>query len=225
MSAWPIAIPAIVPVFNHGSRVGAVVEALSELGARVIAIDDGSTDNSGRNAAQAGAEVIRLERNQGKAAALLAGFAAAGDAQSVVTVDADGQHLAHDALTLALAAAARPDALHLGVRSMAGAPWSSRLGLSLSNTAVRLCSHTWVADSQTGLRSYPLPAVKRLGVRAERYAWEVEVLIRAARAGIAIAEHPVDCLYTRDRISHFGAVRDSLRLCSTIARLALRVSP
>jgi glycosyltransferase involved in cell wall biosynthesis len=222
VTGWPDGICALIPVYNHAARVGAVVQSLIELGAPTLCIDDGSTDASGDVAAAAGARVVRLDGNRGKAAALRAGFAAAEGYRAVVTVDADGQHAAADALTLAQAAQAEPAALHLGVRAMPDAPWPSRWGRRLSNAGVWLCTGARVGDSQSGLRAYPLPAITALPVRAERFAFEVEVLVRAVRAGIPVHQVPVHAAYPADRISHFGAVRDSLRLCGTVCRLLVR---
>lgn len=218
--AWPQGIVAIVPVFNHGSSVGGVVAGLGALGASVIAIDDGSTDDSAAAARSAGAQVITLERNTGKGAALRAGLRAASGCPTVISVDADGQHAASDALRLACAAAAEPGALHIGVRDLGAAPWSSRIGRRLSNTGVRLCCRAAPGDSQSGLRAYPTAAILALDIRAGRFAWEVEVLVRAVRAGIPLRQLPVACAYPRDRVSHFASLRDSLRLCGVVARLA-----
>jgi glycosyltransferase involved in cell wall biosynthesis len=68
---------AIVPAHDEATRVAAVVEGLKEQGLPVLVVDDGSTDSTGLMAEGAGARVLRLEPNQGKGAALKAGFRAA----------------------------------------------------------------------------------------------------------------------------------------------------
>ena len=65
---------AIVPAHNEAGRVGEVVRALMAQGLPVLVVDDGSSDGSGPEAAAAGARVLRQEPNQGKGAALKAGF-------------------------------------------------------------------------------------------------------------------------------------------------------
>jgi len=65
---------AIVPAHDEAPRVAAVVRGLIEQGLPVLAVDDGSTDGTGEVAREAGARVLRLEPNQGKGAALKAGF-------------------------------------------------------------------------------------------------------------------------------------------------------
>jgi glycosyltransferase involved in cell wall biosynthesis len=203
---------ALVPVYNHQGQVGAVVRGLKALGATVIAVDDGSSDGSGEAAAEAGAEVHRLPENRGKGEALRAGLALAserGYAQAL-SCDADGQHPPEAALTLARAATDAA-ALHVGRREMAGAPRASRFGRWWSNLWVWICCGWWVGDSQSGLRVYPLPSTTKLPVRAGHYAWEVEVLVRAAWAGLPIRYASVPVIYPKDRVSHFHAFKDNLR--------------
>ena len=126
-----------------------------------------------------------------------------------------------DALRVALASHADPDAMHIGVRDMSAAPWLSRSGRWCSNTAVRLCCRQTSGDSQSGLRAYPLPKTLALEARSVRFAWEVEIVVRAFRAGMRVVDMPVSVFYPINRISHFEAVRDTVRLCGVMARLVV----
>ncbi|HBA91140.1 MAG TPA: hypothetical protein DCZ08_05065, partial [Anaerolineaceae bacterium] len=86
-------ILALIPAYNEGNRVAPVVRAaLAYL--PVLVVDDGSSDGTARYALDAGAEVLYQQPNQGKGAALRAGFATALERgyQAVLTLDADGQH-------------------------------------------------------------------------------------------------------------------------------------
>ena len=86
-------IVALIPGYQEGPRIGAVVEAA---GAHlpVIVVDDGSTDDTAEVAEAAGATVIRQVPNAGKGAALRTGFRQALERGSAaaITLDADGQH-------------------------------------------------------------------------------------------------------------------------------------
>ena len=84
---------AIVPAFNESATVGKVVSALVPH-IPVIVIDDGSQDDTGAQASQAGAIVIRSSTNSGYDGALSQGFKEADRRgfQQVVTLDADGEH-------------------------------------------------------------------------------------------------------------------------------------
>lgn len=83
-------VDAIIPAYNEGPRVASVVSACrqSELVSSVIVVDDGSRDDTAARALEAGASVLRLERNGGKAAAMHAG-AVRSDATGLLFLDAD----------------------------------------------------------------------------------------------------------------------------------------
>jgi uncharacterized protein (DUF2062 family) len=214
---------ALVPVYNHAATVGAVVSGLVALGAPVLAVDDGSSDGSGEAAQRAGAELLRLPANQGKGAALRAGMALARERgyRQCLTCDADGQHPA-TAVELLAEAAGDPAAIHVGVRDMAGAPPASRFGQWWSNLWTWIACGRWPGDSQSGLRVYPLPSICELPVAAGRYAFEVEVLVRAVWAGLELRPVAVPVLYPADRVSHFHKLKDNLRTAATFHRLVWR---
>ena len=75
MSALAAHVAAVVPCKDEAERIGATVAAVSSLPqvARVVVVDDGSTDGTADAARAAGADVVRHERNRGKAAALETG--------------------------------------------------------------------------------------------------------------------------------------------------------
>lgn len=214
---------AVVPVYDHGATVGRVVRELGALGAPVIAVDDGSSDDSGAAAAAAGAVLVRHEHNQGKGAALRTGFAAARERgfARALTCDADGQHPADACAALAAQPASDRDIV-VGVRDMAAAPGPSRFGRTFSNFWVRMCCGVAPGDSQSGLRIYPLEPVLALAIRAPRYHYEMEVLVRLVWAGGGIATVPVRVIYPPDRVSHFRLVRDNLRITAMFTRLMTR---
>lgn len=220
--SWPAGIPVLVPVFDHRRTVAAVVAGCRQLGApRILVVDDGSRDGSGP--AAGGDELITLPRNGGKGQALDLGLRRLAEAgwRQALSIDADLQHPPEQALRLAQAAAAQPEALWIGVREMPHAPLASRAGRWVTGGASWLACGTWPADNQCGLRVWPLPAMLGVGTRAGRYAYEPESLVRAVRAGIAVRELKVTVVYPADRVSHFAVIGDTLRTAAAMARLAL----
>ncbi|HQN26258.1 MAG: glycosyltransferase family 2 protein [Syntrophales bacterium] len=221
----------LIPAYNHAAQIAAVVARARSLGLPVCVIDDGSTDATAARLEEiVGVAVLRHETNRGKGAAILTGFdALAGRADWAVTLDADGQHDPNDipGMIRAIPAGSRP--IVVGRREgMIGAdvPWTSRFGRKFSNFWVRAAGGPVLSDTQSGLRIYPLPEAARLGVRARRFQFEVEILVRAHWRGIPVIEAPVGVSYTpgMKRVSHFRPFVDFCRNAETFGRLiALRI--
>jgi hypothetical protein len=90
-----VRVVVVIPAFNEGKRIAATVRAAATIPgvAAVVVADDGSTDRTAAIAADSGAHVVRLPKNKGKAAAMVAGAAAAGAAgyadAALLFLDAD----------------------------------------------------------------------------------------------------------------------------------------
>jgi glycosyltransferase involved in cell wall biosynthesis len=217
----------IVPAFEAAATVGRVIDELREvLALPVVVIDDGSTDDTAAAARRHGARVVSHGHNRGKGAALATGLhdAAAAGMRVAISVDADGQHPAPSALAV-LRGSGDPGALVLGVRDLVrdGAPRSNRFGNGVSNFFLSRFAGRPLADTQCGLRRYPVERTLALGCRAEGFAFEAEVVLRALAAGTPLVEVPVAVLYPRDgeRKTHFRNVRDPARIIATTVATVL----
>jgi glycosyltransferase involved in cell wall biosynthesis len=224
-SVSAVRVLAVVPAFQAERSVGAVVRdlraALGPEASPVIVVDDGSSDGTAAEAERASALVIRHAVNRGKGAALRTGFARALElgADAVVSVDADGQHPAEEAARVAFHTSER-EALVLGVRDLArdGAPRANRFSNAFSNRFLTWFGGRPLHDTQCGLRRYPLPETLALGAGADGYAYEAEVLLRAARLGAPIVEVPIRVYYPPEdqRVSHFHVVRDPAQIVARV---------
>lgn len=203
---------ALIPTYDNPATVAEVVRA-AQRHLPVIVVDDGS----GPEAAELlrslpGIHLRRHPRNRGKGAALRTGFAAAQALgyTHAISLDADGQHYPDDLPDLVQASRQDTGALILGVRDLAaaGAGWGSRFGRWLSNAWLRWAGGPRLPDTQTGFRVYPLDQVAALPLRGERYDLEVEVLARAAWAGLPLRSRPIRVRYfpRAERVSHMGAL-------------------
>jgi glycosyltransferase involved in cell wall biosynthesis len=216
----------VIPVYNHGRQVPGVIEKCLRLQLPVIVVDDGSTDSTSDVLASiSGITVIRQKENLGKGASLMAGFSAAlGLADRVVTIDGDGQHNPEDILPLIQTVPEGQRPLVIGKRmgmDLGTVPWTSLWGRRFANFWVWASCGRWFSDSQSGFRIYPLPETIKLGTRARRYQFEVEVLVRAIWKGVPVIESPVRVHYGSavERISHFRPWMDFWRNTRTFTRL------
>ncbi len=217
----------VIPVYNHGRQVGEVIRQTLTLGLPVFVVDDGSTDSTREIIGNiSGLTTLYHTENQGKGAALVTGFTAAlqENCNYAITIDADGQHKAEDAAALLQAVQDDRRALVVGNRQgMAGenVPWTSRFGRGFSNFWVRASGGPKVMDSQSGFRLYPLPEAMQLEVRARRYQFEVEILVKARQQGMDVIEVPVQVVYQPKtlRVSHFRPWLDFMRNSNTFSRL------
>ena len=218
----------VIPVYNHAKSLRDVVLKALEVHDTVMVVDDGSTD--GGLDTLKGLDIIVLQHpiNRGKGAALLTAAKASRrlGMTHMVSIDADGQHNPDDFKRFVPLVKKDPHAIIVGKRDFQtmDVPGLSRFGRHFSNFWLRLQTGQAVRDTQSGFRSYPLAVLERLKLRENGYAFEVEVLVKAAWAGIALREVDISVYYPpgSERISHFHVFRDNLRLSLLNTKLTLR---
>lgn len=219
-------VAVVIPVFNHEGKVTQVVREALKLQMPLFVIDDGSTDSTyDRIKDIPSVTIIRHRINRGKGATILTGFAAAAPvADWVITMDADGQHHPEDAWNLIRAVSPGQRPIIVGHREgmdHCHVPWTSRFGRAFSNFWVQASGGPDIRDSQSGFRLYPLPEAMHLNVKARRFQFEVEILVRAKWHGIPVQEVPVRVTYEAvdERVSHYRGFVDFCRNIATFSRL------
>lgn len=219
----------VIPVYNHGNTLQDVAQKAVATGLSVLVVDDGSTDGGQKSLLNIDCEVITMPENRGKGAAILAGarYAVENSFHAILTVDADGQHDPADGLKLIKKARdlASPGIV-IGAREMVQdtVPKSSLFGRNFSNFWIKLECGVEIEDSQSGLRLYPARELLELNLRRKRYDFEVEVLVKAAWAGLEICSVAVSVHYppADERVSHFNKLVDNWRLSWLHTRLIFR---
>jgi glycosyltransferase involved in cell wall biosynthesis len=213
--------------------VAQLVRRLRAAGLPVFVIDDASGETArgvlaGLHDDNDSIIVTRLERNQGKGGAVMAGFrlAIAAGFSHAVQVDADGQHDL-DALARLLELSARHPAALISGQPIydASVPLGRRLG--------RWVTHFWVwietlslriADSMCGFRVYPLAAVAPLlaeGRLGQRMDFDPEIMVRLFWAGTPVVMVPVKVVYPVGNFSNFDVLADNWRMTCMHTRLVV----
>jgi glycosyltransferase involved in cell wall biosynthesis len=211
-------LACVIPALDAEATLAPVVRGLRAAlpGATIIAVDDGSRDGTRRLAAELCDHVVGFDENRGKGAALRAGFAEAlaRDAAAVLTIDADGQH--DPAAAPALAAALDGADLVVGTRarSSTAMPIHRRISNAFSSAVISRCAGCALPDAQSGYRAIRAVVLRTVRPLGDRYEYETDLLIRAARAGFRIACVPVATIYGAP--SHFREFRDAVRVLRTI---------
>lgn len=209
----------VIPLYNNAASVRSVVEKASATDFDVLVVDDGSTDESIQNLKGLRFNLVSHPWNTGKGTAIktAAEWAEKNGFSHIITLDADGQHDPADAVAFAERLAKRPRSIIVGRRRFPkhGVPLSSRLGRLNSNFWLFVVCGFWLPDSQSGFRACPVEVVRSIPCAASRYDFEVEILFRAAWAGVVLESLPVSVVYNRETrgASHFRPLRDNMR-CS-----------
>jgi len=201
----------IVPAYNAEATLANVVKGVRRNlpKALIIGVDDGSTDGSRKLLRTVADETIEFDVNQGKGAALRAAFAKALEkgAGAVLTIDSDGQHDPAFAPDI-VRALDRADIV-IGTRDLSGAhvPKHRRIANMISSAATRAVSGGKVRDSQSGYRAMKAEVLRKVDAKGDRYEFETDFIIRAARSGFTTVNVPISTIYGSP--SYFREFRDA----------------
>lgn len=222
----------VIPVYNHGAAISAMIAGVRKHGVPCLIVDDGSdVDCAGVLDALVASHpdlvsLLRLPSNQGKGAAVMAGLreAARRGFSHALQIDADGQHDPADIPGFLAEARAHPDAVVCGCPVYdASVPKVRLYG--------RYATHVWVwintlsfdiRDSMCGYRVYPLAPTLALMDAAKlgrRMDFDADILVRLYWRGVVVRNRETRVTYPLDGISHFDIWRDNLRISRMHATL------
>ncbi len=203
----------VIPVHNEASTIASVVVAARAY-LPVIVVDDASDDGSGQLAAASGAMVLTLPRQRGKGAALRHGFVEAlrQGADTVVTLDGDGQHDPRDIPRLLAASQRDPESLIIGGRlgSAETIPLARLYAIEVVSFWINWLGQCTVRDTQSGLRLYPAAVLRTLPLRHGGFLFESAILLKASQTGWRVCEIPIHAVYPPGRASQYRPLRDSI---------------
>ena len=218
------AVVALIPAYQEGPRIGAVVErARAHL--PVVVIDDGSSDDTAAQAEAAGATVVHQLPNAGKGAALRAGFRYAldGGYAAAVTLDADGQHDPDEIPAFLDAFRERRPELVIGKRAFGEMPPVRRLSNTLGGLTLSAALGRNVPDNQSGYRLIGRVLLRAMLESDESgFEFEVEMIARAIALGLPIGWVPIRTIYAGEpsHIEPWRHFREFLRVTAKARKIA-----
>jgi glycosyltransferase involved in cell wall biosynthesis len=209
-----VVIPCLNEAENISSCVTAALEAIVRMGVHgeVVVADNDSEDDSARLAEEAGARVV-VERRRGYGSAYLAGFAASRG-RYIVMADADLTY-DFDEIPRFVAALEEGAEMVIGDRMdniQPGAmPWLHQyIGNPILTGLLNLFFRTGISDAHCGMRAVRREVLPRLDLRTTGMEFASEMVIRAAKENLKIAEFPIE-YHPRGGESKLSSFRDGWR--------------
>ncbi|WP_018297902.1 glycosyltransferase family 2 protein [Corynebacterium lubricantis] len=195
----------IVPCYNEGQVIRKVLSHARETFPNIVAVDDGSADNSAAEIHAAGAHLVNHPVNLGQGAALQTGVEyarAQPGAQYFVTFDADGQHQVKDVVRMVGRLRSEEKDIIVGTRF--GRPRAADdqvplLKRIVLKTVVWLSPRTrrlGLTDAHNGLRAFNLKVAREMDIKMSGMSHASEIISMIDEKKWRVAEEPVDILYT-----------------------------
>lgn len=227
-------VSLVIPTFNEVETIGDVVREIpAAYRLDIIVADGGSTDGTGEAARAAGARVIDAGRGYGRACAL--GAESAHPASTVVVfMDGDGADRGD-----LIAEIARPvlDGTHdlvlasrtRGEREPGAMQWHQVLAGRVAGFGMGVLYGVRYSD-MCAFRAIRRDTLRRLALREMTYGWNIEMQMRAARAGLRVLEVPLPYRRRgggRSKVagSWAGTLRAGSRIATTFCRVAASMRP
>jgi len=222
-------VALVIPVIDEGATIAGVVRAVPrDVIDEIIVVDGGSRDDTVAAAQAAGARVI-VEPRAGYGAACLVGAAAAADCAVIAFIDGDGSDDPADLRRIVAPILAAEQDFVIGSRSVAARTAGSMgahqlLAGRLAGLAMRALYGVRYTDMGP-LRAIRRDALEKLTMRERTYGWNLEMQMRAARAGLRILELPVAHRHRAGGASKVaGSLRGTLRATCNLASTFVRVA-
>lgn len=225
-------VAAVIPALNEAATIaGVIAEIPRDVVQEIIVADGGSTDGTIEVARMAGARVVAVS-GRGYGAACAAGAAAADPGCGIILfLDGDGADRAD--LASVLVTPIRDGTRDFvigsrvrGEREPGSMSWHQLAAGRLAGWLITALYRVRYTD-MCAFRAIRRDALVRLDLREMGYGWNIEMQMKAARAGLRILEVPVAYRRRaggRSKVagSLRGSVRAGFRIAAVVARVALR---
>lgn len=192
---------AIVPSYNEEKNIGSVVRNLFGHVDKVVVVNDNSSDNTAKIAAEAGAIVLNHKVNRGQGAALQTGhdFALQNNADYVLHFDGDGQFDVAD-IKPALEALKKNNANVLfGSRFLSKnnniPPFKKHIILPMARLFHKVFIGLDLSDAHNGFRILNINALEKIKIEQDRMAHATEIMSKVKKNNLKYIEFPVKVMY------------------------------
>jgi glycosyltransferase involved in cell wall biosynthesis len=212
----------VVPLYNEAEVIRGVIKDAARLFDHIVCVDDGSRDDSAREAAKAGAIVVRHPVNLGQGAAIQTGVEYAlvdPDMRYVVTFDADGQHRPEDAEAMVGMLRLGQAEIVFGSRFLdqsTDVGWAKAAVLKTAAFTTNVVTRVHLTDTHNGLRAFSRSVATRLDLKQNRMAHASEFVTFVGASKFRYAECPVTIVYSEYSKSKGQSLLNSINIMTEI---------
>lgn len=200
-------IGVLIAAYNEENQIKNIIQRIPAVVDEILVVDDGSTDETRKEALKTGITVITHHQNQGKGMAIRTGITHL-KTDIIVFLDADGQHRPEEIPILVAPLLQGQADLVIGSRLFGGfstMPQIRVLSNVITRSIIRLRTNVHVNDTQSGFRAIIRTHLQNMNLCSTRYEIESEILLAAIKNKLRIKEVPISMIYG-DEVSHFRGI-------------------
>tara|TARA_B110000438_G_scaffold300235_1_gene352155 strand:- start:570 stop:1433 length:864 start_codon:yes stop_codon:yes gene_type:complete len=188
-----------MPAYNEENLIFDLIKKIRPFVDMVVVCDDGSTDKTEQKARDAGAHVIRHNKNLGKGGAMKSLFSYAKniDADIMITMDGDGQFLPEEIPRIMKPVIEEKADVVLGYRfdDADDMPTYRKFGNKFLDKMTSLASELPFRDTQGGFRAYSKKSIQLIEFSTDGFGVDSEIVVNASKQNLKIVEEKVTVIY------------------------------
>ena len=188
-----------MPAYNEENLIFDLIKKIRPFVDMVVVCDDGSTDKTEQKARDAGAHVIRHNKNLGKGGAMKSLFSYAKniDADIMITMDGDGQFLPEEIPRIMKPVIEEKADVVLGYRfdDADDMPTYRKFGNKFLDKMTSLASELPFRDTQGGFRAYSKKSIQLIEFSTNGFGVDSEIVVNASKQNLKIVEEKVTVIY------------------------------
>lgn len=212
----------IIPAKDEASRIGGVLHQVLDNGyTNIVVVNDGSKDKTASVAKSFGVTVLDHLINLGAGAATQTGieYAIMQNAEIIVTIDADHQHLPADIDLLVETLQQKQSDIVIGSRFLNKnnkIPYTRILYNKIANVITYLVTGIAVTDSQSGMKAFTAKFAEKSKLNFNGFEFSVEMIRNIKVSKARFEEVPIKVIYTKDTLSKGQNLLTGIRMLRKI---------